>query len=82
VTSRVEIRVAQVRTVLLGQFVDENAERIVEQLERAGIGWYVKRSGGLARVLFAGDWGTRIFVEEPRLAEAQSLAREVLGPDA
>jgi hypothetical protein len=31
--------------------------------------------------LFAGDWGTRIFVEEPRLAEAQSLAREVLGPD-
>jgi hypothetical protein len=70
--------VADVRTVLLGQFLDENAERIVERLEEAGIRWFVKRSGGVARVLFAGDWGTRIFVEEPRLEQARQLAGEVV----
>lgn len=65
---------SEVRTVLLGQYLDENAELIVARLDQADIRWYVKRSGSLARMLFAGDWGTYVFVEESRLAEARELA--------
>lgn len=66
------------RTVQLGQFTDENAELVVERLEAAGIVWWVKRSGGLARMLSASDWGVRVFVDEQRLGDARALAREVL----
>ncbi len=66
-------------TVQLGQFTDENAERIVDRLEDAGITWWVKRSGGLTRVLFAGDWGVRVFVDAARADDAAAIAREVLG---
>jgi cell division septation protein DedD len=65
-------------TVQLGQFTDENAETIVERLEAAGITWWVKRTGGLTRVLFAGDWGVRVFVDAARADEAAAIAREVL----
>lgn len=67
------------RTVLLDQFEDDNAERVLERLDAARIEHHHKRSGGLTRVLFAGEWGTRIFVDEARLDEARSIAREVVG---
>jgi len=67
------------RTVDLGQFEDDNAHRIAERLDAAGITWWSKRSGGLARVLFAGDWGTRLFVDQQRLDDARLIADEVLG---
>jgi hypothetical protein len=66
-------------TVLLGQFTEEHAERIVERLEEAGIVWWVKRTSGLSRILFAGDWGTRVFVDEARGQEAAAIVREVVG---
>lgn len=65
-------------TVQLGQFTDENAVSIVERLEETGITWWTKRSGGLTRVLFAGDWGVRVFVEAARVDEAAAIARAVL----
>lgn len=49
-------------TTYLGQFTDENAERIAEALEHAGVSWHAKTSGRLVRSIFAGDWGTRLFV--------------------
>lgn len=67
-----------VSTVLLGQFTDEHAEEVVARLEAAEIVWWIKRSGGLARVLFAGDWGVRVFVEEARAEDAAAIAREVV----
>jgi len=74
--------VSDVRTVQLGQFTDEHAEQVAGALERAGIVWWHKTSGRYTRVLFAGDWGTRIFVDADRLEDAQRLAREALGDDA
>lgn len=65
-------------TVLLGQFTDEHAEELTASLEDAGIVHWVKRSGGLARVLFAGDWGTRVFVDEGRAEEASVLAQRIV----
>lgn len=65
------------RTVQLGQFVDENAEAIVERLIAADITHHVKRPTGLVRLLSAADWGTRIFVAQDRLEEARRLAAEV-----
>ena len=73
---------SDVRTVQLGQFTDEHAEQVAGALERAGIVWWHKTSGRYTRVLFAGDWGTRIFVDADRLEDAQRLAREALGDDA
>jgi hypothetical protein len=70
----------RVRTVELGQFEDGNAHLIAQRLEDVGIVWWSKTSGRLARTLFAGDWGIRLFVDESRLEEATALAREVLDP--
>jgi hypothetical protein len=66
-----------VRTVELGQFIDENAERIAEQLEAAGIVWWHKTSGRFVRLLSAADWGTRIYVERDRLDEARRIAERI-----
>jgi hypothetical protein len=71
--------VAQTRTVELGQFTDENAERIAAALEQAEIPWWHKGSGRFTRMLSAGDWGVRLFVDEARLEEARRLAQQVLG---
>lgn len=65
------------RTVELGQFVDERAEAIAARLDEAGIVHWAKRSGGLTRWLSAADWGTRLFVDADRLEEARRLAAEV-----
>ena len=67
-----------VSTVQLGQFTDENAETISERLREAGIVHWVKRSGGFTRIVFAGDWGTRVFVDADRLAEAEEIARTIV----
>ena len=67
------------RTVQLGQFTEENAERVIGALERAGIVWWHKRHGRFVQVLSAADWGVRIFVEADRLEEARELARELVG---
>lgn len=69
---------AQARTVELGQFTDDNAERIAAKLHEAEIPWWHKGSGRFTRMLSAADWGVRIFVDETRLDEAHELARQVL----
>lgn len=71
---------ADEQTVLLGQFTDENAERIAQRLETAGITWWFKRTSGLSRFLFAGEWGVRIFVAADRRDEAVEIARGVTDP--
>ena len=72
-----EVDVSRPRTVLLGQFVDDNAEVILSKLEAAGIDHWAKRSGGVVRLLSAADWGTRIFVDADRLEEAERIAATV-----
>ena len=69
---------AETPTVYLDQYVDENAEKIGEALDEAGIVWWSKTSGRFVRLFFAGDWGTRIFVERDREEEARRIAEEVL----
>lgn len=69
---------ADVRTVQLGQFTDAKAETVAAALQRAGIVWWHKSSGRYTRILSAGDWGTRLYVDATRLDEAQQLAREAL----
>lgn len=67
-------------TTYLGQFTDENADRVAAALDDAGIGWSAKSSGGFTRLVFAADWGVRIFVDEDRLDDARTLA-EGIAPD-
>ena len=62
------------RTIYLGQFTDDNADRIVAALDEAGIRWHAKSSGAFVRFIFAADWGVRLFVEEARADEAWELA--------
>lgn len=68
----------RVRTVELGQFTEDNAERIAAALHDAGIAWWHKSSGRIVKLLSAADWGTRIYVDVTRLDEARRLASEVL----
>lgn len=72
---------SEVRTVQLGQFTDENADKVAEALEAAGIAWWFKQSGRWGRTLFLGEWGTRLFVDAARLEDARDIARDVLGSD-
>lgn len=64
----------------LGQFTDANAERLADAFEDAGIAWSTKTPGRFTRILFAGDWGVRMFVEDERLDEAREIARGI-APD-
>lgn len=66
-------------TVQLGQFTNEHANDIAGGLEEAGIVWWYKQPG-----YFASLWekGTRLFVDDKRLEEAQAIARKVLEADA
>ena len=66
-------------TVYLGQFTWENANRIAERLEGAGIVWWCKNPGTLSYV-FLMEWGPRLFVERERLDEAREIASEI-APD-
>jgi hypothetical protein len=65
----------RVSTVYLGQFTEEHAEAIAKALEEAGIVWWHKGAGRVAKILFAGDWGVRLFVDQNRLEEAREIAR-------
>jgi hypothetical protein len=67
-------------TTYLGQFVEENAERIAARLHAEGIVFWSKTSGRLMRLLSAQDWGVRLFVDEARLDEARAIAEEIAGP--
>lgn len=69
------------RTCYLGQFVEDNAERITAALEDAGIAHHAKQTGGLTRWLFAGEWGVRLFVDAERFTEARDIAARI-APDA
>lgn len=66
----------KVSTVYLGQFTEDHAEAIAKALEDAGIVWWQKGAGRVAKILFAGDWGVRLFVDEKRLEEARAIAKE------
>jgi hypothetical protein len=77
VSDREEVAVKDVRTVQLGQFTDDNAERIAAALEQAGIAWWHKAAGRFVRFLSAADWGTRIYVDAAKLEERERLAREL-----
>ena len=47
------------RTVLLGQFSDEQVPVLASRLDAAGIPWWHKGSGSLLRWLDASTWGVR-----------------------
>lgn len=68
-----------IRTVQLGQFTDEHANEIAGGLEAAGIVWWYKQPGYIASLW---EKGTRLFVDDARLEEAQAIARRVLEADA
>jgi hypothetical protein len=63
-------------TVYLGQFTNEHANQIAEELERAGITWWAKNPGTLSYVFFM-EWGARLFVDEKRLEEAREIVRRI-----
>ena len=67
-----------IRTVQLGQFTDEYANDIAGELEKAGISWWYKQPG-----YFSSIWekGTRLFVDDTRVDEAQAIAKRVLNPE-
>lgn len=69
------------RTIYLGQFEHDKAEKIAEALEDAGIGWHYKQSGGIARWFFAGEWGVRLFVDETRIEEVRSIVERLTAND-
>jgi hypothetical protein len=66
------------KSVYLGQYTDETANLIAAELEQAEIGWSYKQSGFVTRIFFAGDWGTRLFVESAKLDEAKTIADRVV----
>lgn len=69
----------RISTVQLGQFTWEHANEIAGVLEKAGIVWWYKQPG-----YFSSIWekGIRLFVDNSRLEEAQTIAREVLLADS
>lgn len=66
-------------TVYLGQFTNEHANKIAEELERAAITWWAKNPGTLSYVFFM-EWGARLFVDRERLEEAREIAQRI-APD-
>ena len=65
----------------LGQFTDESADAIAEAFDEAGVGWSAKTSGRFTRVIFAGDWGVRLFVDDDQdLDRAWDIAGRI-APD-
>lgn len=61
----------------LGQYSDEVANAIAGELEAAEISWSYKQASGITKIFFAGEWGTRLFVEKERLDEARTIAERV-----
>ena len=67
-----------VRSEYLGQYTDDVANVIASELEEAEIGWSYKQTGFFTRTFFAGEWGTRLFVESERLDDARRIAERVV----
>lgn len=65
------------KSTYLGQFTDEVANEIAEELEARGIAWSYKQAGGFTRIFFIGEWGTRLYVDGDRLDEARRIADRV-----
>lgn len=65
----------------LGQFTDENADRIVDEFDDQGIGWSAKSSGSFVRFVFAADWGVRLFVDDATDAERAWAIATRIAPD-
>lgn len=70
------------KTTYLGQYTDEVANRIAGALERAHIPWTYKQASWVTKVLFMGEWGTRLFVDASRLDEAKSIASRMTEGEA
>ncbi len=66
------------RSAYLGQYTDEIANVIAGELERAQIAWSYKQAGFITKILFMGEWGTRMFVDADRIDEAKRIADEVM----
>lgn len=66
-----------IRTVYLGQFEHDAANRIAGALEEAGIAWNHKQFGSITRFFFAGDWGVRLFVDGARIEEARTIVERL-----
>ncbi len=64
-------------SVYLGQYTDEVANAIAGELEAAQIPWSYKQAAGITKIFFAGEWGTRLFVEKERLAEARIIVERI-----
>lgn len=71
---RSHARRPNVLTVHLGQFSREEANRIAEGLERAGIVWWFKEPGFFSQIW---ELGVRLFVDRKRLAEAREIVADV-----
>ena len=69
---------AEARSAYLGQYTDEVANVIATELEQAEIAWSYKQAGRFTKVFFAGEWGTRLFVDEDELERAQRIAERVV----
>jgi hypothetical protein len=63
-----------VTTTYLGHYSREVANEIAAGLHEAGIVWWYKEPGFLSWVW---EWGVRLFVDEARLDEAQTIAASV-----
>ncbi|MFN8233434.1 MAG: hypothetical protein U0V56_08190 [Actinomycetota bacterium] len=66
----------EIRTVTLGEFRTENADRIGEALDAAGIWWWTKERGGINRIW---QLGVQMFVDRDRLDEARVIAASIVG---
>ena len=66
-----------IRTSYLGQYTDETANAIAGELEAAHIAWTYKQATFITRAFFAGEWGTRLFVDATKLDEAKAIAQRV-----
>lgn len=64
------------RMTYLGQFERERADRIAGILQEAGIAWTYKEFGRLAKFVFIGDWGIRLYVDASRQDEIRTLLQD------
>jgi hypothetical protein len=65
------------RYVLLGQYLDENADAIAAALDAAQVPYYTTRASAITQSLFMGEWGVRIFVQYGDRDRAGALAATV-----
>ena len=67
-------------SVYLGQFTDENAEKLTGALADAGIEFWTKSSGRIVRAISMQDWGVRLFVPSDKVDQARAIAEDI-APD-